>query len=810
MDLSWILLALFLIALIRGVIKAMGRSMVKNVMRLCSVTAAFLVALGLQIWGIFQSIANTIISSAMDSLVEYVDIRGMLDGVPGADKIVFAFLSTIIGMMIFIIAFFIILNIFSIVAYYVSRIFLKLFPKKEKPVETSNAEESTSEAKESTSEAKESNPRVEANTEYVPLLNSEARSEITSITEVATDTKDESETTAITEEVSEVKIESITSAEEPKSDKKKPKKEKNEKKKAGKKKPTEFFADCAWKRAISIATGIISSLLVFAILLMPIFYIMNAALMATDALKDTDATDSQIYKILDIADDYVVDSYRHSFVYGFYNAIAVDDLMNYTAKMGGRITLDDGRVVYSDDLLKGLLTHGISAAMQLTSENSECKDVAEDVKAVVSNPAVSTVLADLLTSYIADIEIEEAEETDLIGGLINNFIEIYKNADKATIEKDISALGEVFGVLAEKKLLAAVVANNVDFEEILEDKQILSDTVEAISGLSAFGPTVEGAFELGVEVLGETLMIPADDAAAYEIFIDDILDSMIKDKDAAFDSKFNAAAYVNYCITENKPISSYKALDSYVKQWKKVQAAFAHASEDKSYGSFTIEVNGKLYVEDGGYMVAYTDAYKDKVSPIAGIINELTRTSAGGKLSIADLYARLEAYLASSRASGASAELARGILAPDSFITKSVTLEKMMASTRFDDWTDEEKRNDSRLCVDIIVDLLDLVDSLENMSDKEGISAAYDLVDQFVTLGKTMDTMKQTSCISGLPELLLEGLIKHDVLSAYMKPAVVFAINDLVENNDKSYADCMSQIADQIRFAISTVGGEQK
>ena len=810
MDLSWILLALFLIALIRGVIKAMGRSMVKNVMRLCSVTAAFLVALGLHIWGIFQSIANTIIQLMINELSEYIDINGIIDGAFGSEKIIFALLSTIISMIIFIIAFFLIRNIFDVVNYYVLKASSKLFPKKEKPIETSNAEESTSEAKESTSESEESNPQVEANTEYVPLLNSEARSETTSITEVATDTKDESETTAITEEVAEVKIESITSLEEPKSDKKKPKKEKTEKKKAGKKKPTEFFADCAWKRAISIATGVISSLLVFAILLMPIFYIMNAALMATDTLEDTDATDSQIYKILDVVDDYFVGSYRQSFVRGFYSAIAIDDLINYIAKMGGRIELDDGRVVYAGDLLNGLLTHGISAAMQLTSEKSECKDVAEDVKAVVSNPALSAVLADLLVSLIADVELGETDETDLIGGLIDNFIETYKGADQATIERDIAALGEVLGVLAEKKLLVAFVSNKVDVEVILGDREILSDTVTAISGLSAFGPTVSGAFELGVEILGETLMIPADDAAAYEIFVDDILDSMVKDKEAAFDSKFNAAAYVNYCITENKPINSYKALDSYVKQWKKVQAAFAHASEDKSYGSFTIEVNGKLYVEDGGYMVAYTDAYKDKASLIAGIINELTRTSANGRLSRDDLYARLEAYLASSRASGVSEELAHGILDPESFVTKSVTVEKMMASTSFDNWSDEEKRNDSRLCVDIIIDLLALVDSLENMGDKEGVSAAYDLVDQFVALGETMDTMKKTTCIRGLPELLLEGLVKHDMLADYMKPAVVFAINDLVENNDKSYADCMSQIADQIRFAISTVGGEQK
>ena len=102
------------------------------------------------------------------------------------------------------------------------------------------------------------------------------------------------------------------------------------------------------------------------------------------------------------------------------------------------------------------------------------------------------------------------------------------------------------------------------------------------------------------------------------------------------------------------------------------------------------------------------------------------------------------------------------------------------------------------------------MDSLDNIGDADGEDAAYTLVDQFIALGETMDTMKQTSCIGDLPELLLEGLVKHDILSAYMKPSAVFAINDLVKNNDKSYAHCMGQIADQIRFAISTVGGEQK
>ena len=772
MDLSWILLALFLIALIRGVIGSLGRSFIKNALRLGTVIVAFLLTLVLQICGVFQGIAKAII----DALSGVIDIKEMLGSLSGVADVAFALVSTVISMIFFIIVFFVILGIL--------RIFV--------PMITKAIENAISNKKEKSSKPVEEAPIEVEPAEADPVDEQAAEAEQSNIAAEAAGIPK-------TTEMIEAEEAPTPVVEETPVEEKKPKK-----------KIKGYHYECAWKKAISIVTSTVSSLLILSILLIPIFYTMSIALAATESLDDTDAKDSQIYKILDIADESVIDSYKRSFVYGFYNAIAIDDLMNYAVKTGGKITLDNGTTVYADDVLKTVLAHGVSIAMQITSEDSECEDVGEDIKAIVSDPAVSAILADLLISLIADVEVEETEESDLMSGIVNNFINGYKEADKATIEHDLAALGEAVGVLAEKKILTAFISDDVSTEAILRDKELLSDTVAAISGLSAFGPTIEGAFELGIEILGETLMIPADDAAAYEIFVDDLLDSMVKDKNATFDSKFNAAGYVNYCISEGKPISSYKALDTYVKHWKKVQSAFAHASEDKSYGSFTIEINGRLYVEDGGYMVEYTDAYKDKVSPIAGIINELTRTSANGRLTRDDLYARLEAYLASSRATGASAELARSILKPTTFVTKTVTVEKMLASTDFTDWTDEEKRDDSRLCVDIILDLLDLMDSLDNIGDADGEDAAYTLVDQFIALGETMDTMKQTSCIGDLPELLLEGLVKHDILSAYMKPSVVFAINDLVKNNDKSYAHCMGQIADQIRFAISTVGGEQK
>ena len=168
----------------------------------------------------------------------------------------------------------------------------------------------------------------------------------------------------------------------------------------------------------------------------------------------------------------------------------------------------------------------------------------------------------------------------------------------------------------------------------------------------------------------------------------------------------------------------------------------------------------------------------------------------------------LNAYV-NSATDSTSVALARAILNPDSFRTKTVTVEKMMASTDFANWTDEEKANDSRLCVEIIMDLLGLMESLGGMDVSGGMDAALDLVDQFESLGATMDIMKQTSCINGLPELLIEGLVKHEMLSTYMKPSTAHSINDLVQNNNKSYADCMKQIAVNIKWAINAFGGVQ-
>lgn len=882
MDLSWILLALFLIAAITGTVKSLSRSMLKNILRLASVVLAYSITLVMQVLGVFQSAVTSVLELFSTEL-----------GYESAVALISGLASTVITPILFVITFFIILVLLRIVVFIVVKIVDELYANKSaEATDTTIPTDATNSAWSSDytpgvaePEAKdESEPEAEVETVAEPVaeaeletvaeaetvvdaeISAEANNETSSEaepSETQTSAESEEDTTADgePEAVSEPEADETlepaaieenaeesteASADEnaekantppviftedyveerpvsraasssdgdlivirPTDDEPAPKKRRRIK---------GIYDECAWRRAVSIATGIIGGVLVLAVMLLPLTYLMSIFSTATDAIEGSDAEDSPIYQAVAIVDDYIVSPYEDSFVSGFYGAFSVSDLLNFTARAGGKIVLEDGEVVYADDVLKGVIYNGISAAAQITSEKSECKDIRNNVNAIISDPMLSTILADLLTEYIAEYETTPPEEGDVMGGLVASFIDYYKNADKAIIRHDLAALADAAGVLAEARIIAQLVSGEVDLEAMLKDGDMLANLLEAISGLSSFGPTVESAFELGINILGQTLMIPENDSAVYDSLIEDILSKMVKTNSAEID--VNAVKYYIYHTEKNglkanssNGIAGYGHFSAYVAQWERVQSAFAQASEDRSYGYFTMDINGVLYVYDSSNksIVRYTEEnseqYKNKISPVSGLINALTLYSSANRLTVENLNTILSAYVASST-DEASVALAGRLLDKSSFVSEAVTIEKLLAATDFTDWTEEEKAADSRLCVDIIMDLLDLVEVFDGGSMDGGVDAALAFVDQFTKLGTTMDTMKKTSCIGELPPLLIEGLIKNEMLADFLKPSIVFQMNDIVKNNDRSYYDCMNQIAVNIRFAINALGGD--
>ena len=819
MNFQWMLLAFFLIAVLVGTLRALKRSMLKNVLRLASVVIAFLTVFFLQLGGVFQN--------AVSRVADTLGVASLLPVPEGATTLVLALVSTLVACLTFGLFFLPILWFLRIVIHFSlkgvekkKRVKAELAVVAEQEGNIQSANEAvTAAVDEAASLATES--ETAASEENVQPANETA---IAEDDETATP-KPESETAADDEIVS-PEIESETA-------------ERNESapsavmatetvalvaeteaepvEKPNKKKKAVFYHDCAWKRAVSAAVGIVSGVLILSVLMMPTFYSMSIVRAATDALESSDAEDSQVYQVVSVVDEYIATPYEKSVVGGFYDAVCLSDLMCYTVKLGGRIELDETHTVYADDVIKKLLFHGVSAAAQATSLKTECPTIKDDVNAIVSNPAVSHIVTDVLMEMIADMEMKEVEEDDLVGELVNHFIQHYKEADRATLEKDVCALGNVLGILAEERVLLELIDGEADFSEMLKDEEMLGGVVEAMSGLSAFAPALEDAFKLGVEILGEVLVIPADDAEVYRHLVDDLLLQMKRSDNTKFDIN-TIRYYIVNCekngvkVSATNGIKGHSQFVAYASHWEKVQSAFAHASEDTSYGYFTMEINGQWYVYDKNaktillYNEETRDAYKDKISPVAGLVNALTLYSTTSLMTEENLHTILRAYVASA-SDEVSVALARRMLDEEGFVSPAVTVEKMLAATDFTDWTEEEKAKDSRLCVSIVVNLLSVMDHLENVTGAGNLEDAAHMLDEFTILGETMDDMKKTSCIGKLPPLLLEGLVKNEIFVDYMKPAVAFRINAIAEES-KTYEDCMKQIAAVLKWAIHSLGGE--
>ena len=913
MDFSWILLALFLVALIRGMSKALSKSMLKNTLRLGAVVVAFLITFTLQLCGVFQN--------AIASVVELINIAAMVPMLAGATDLIIGLASTIAGPIVFGFVFFPILWILRIVIHFVVKAVEKSAKKKaeqalatqpEAPVAEENTSDENEVSEEAVSENEVSENEVPEDEASEDAVEGDDANQVDEGVEVDAD----ADVAACADAEPELDIDDLPSEPEPVKEIK-PKKEK-------KKRKSGLYEECAWKRAISVAAGAISSILVLAVFLMPFFYLMSIAGTVTHSVDNSDADDSQIYNVVEVVDEYIVSPYENSFVYKFYDAVAITDLFNYTIKSGGKIILDSGDVVYADDVLKGLLHNGVSAATQLTSVKSECPTVKADVDAIISDPVLSSIIADVVVGLIADfemdepaegdfagafvvnlvdyyknadkatiekdiqsignlagviaerkvviaviageeylnamledgeflagtieavisdekvkplladyimiaiecLEVDEPTEGDLMGGLIANFLDHYKGADKATIEGDLKSISNTIGVLAEKEIISALISGSVNLEEFLADKEVLGDVVEAISGLSAFTPTVEGAFELGIGMLGDALHIPADDAEVYDEFTAELVEAMVKSPDSKYNySDWNKIQlFIQYVgdhgekVTKYKGTADYDKFMSFYEQWKVVQAAFAHASEDRSFGYFSIQIKGNWYVYDNTYKTIVklegeaAENYKNKVCHVAGVINALTRYASVNPVDLEYVYSVLDAYAKSNTADDVSRELANRILAKDDFVSAAVTLEKLNAATDFSAWSDETiKAKDSRLCVDIIMDLLGIMETLGNIEGIGGIEGAGQLADYFVVLGATFDVMEQTSCINQLPELLIEGLIKSDMISDFIAPSFAFQSIEIVNNNDtKNYVDVMATVTSIIKMGINSFGGMMK
>lgn len=751
MNFQWILLSFFLVALIWGMVKAIKRPMLKNIVRLASVPVAFLITYILQIAGVFQSIVGEVIA--------LLDLASMIPGFEDAMGFIVALGGTLVSPILFVVFFLVFLAVLRLIIFISFKIADSV---KKKNAEKAALAEKVVEAIETVDETVESDTVTDGEEVESPVVvaEEEAPAEGTAV-ETVVETVPET----VVETAPETTVEEHVAEEKPK-------------------KKSWLPDECAWKRVVSVATGAISGLLILAVLSMPLFYLMSIVSTATDGIEGLDADDSNVYQVVTVVDDYIVTPYNDSFVVKFYNTVGLAQLMNSTTREGGKMVLASGEVRYADDVLKNLVEHGVSAAAQVTSGKSTYVTLGEDIEQIISDPLVSSIIADSLLMVFEDVEITEAGEDDILGGLTNTFLVHYKEADKALIEKDLKAVSKTVSALAKTGIISQLISGNAEFDQLLEDKENLSSVVESISGLSAFGPTIEGAFGLGIDVLGSTLGIPATSEEAYAVLMEHLLDAANSENTSVSFNYDEAESFIRYCIangkqyTRNNKHSGYDDFEAYKARWTAVQYAFAHSGEDRSFGDFTIELDGKLYILKSKRFVEvpaapdantsqsvidqYNREYTKKISPIADLIHYVTK-NAGASVNEVSLKSVVANYLNGSSISVAGKDTAEMIVNADYSKLDAVTIEKMLAATDFSDWTDEEKASDSKKCIDIIFNLLGMMDMLGSSDGAQDMTA---LVGQLDVVGKTMDIMRETTCIKDLAPLMLEGLMSNDMFAA--------------------------------------------
>lgn len=497
MNFQWILLAVLAVSLISEIAKAITRPMLKNVLRLICIPVAFLITFIIQACGLFQlltgKVADFLLGYAMPMISSKLPIP--VESMDSAIEFLTAFCSTILSPILFV-------AVFSILLFILRSVHVNLV------IKFINSRAMKQEKKELKAqiklEKKVMKEIVRENEERVQ----DALDEAIKDNDAAIDTFIDEYEAPDDDEIEDLVDERI-------------KKEKKNKKKWG------YYKEGYDKKAVSYACGAVSGFLILAITLMPVFYTMSFLSAMTDGIRNSDAEDSKVYQIVDVVDEHIVAPYEKSFVIQLYDSMALVDLMNSTVRLGGKMKIDDGKVAYVDDIMKSILTHGVSAAAQITSGKSEQKELGNDIGAIISDPVIVDMLADAVTLYIAKMETPTPEEGDPISGMTAYLINHYKTADKAVIKSDIGSLSDTVVIVIQSGVLSDILAKEFEFQNLLADKETFADLLGSMTGLSVYTPLMETLFSLGLDMAGPSLNLPEEtinemkDSMSFENWTDE-------------------------------------------------------------------------------------------------------------------------------------------------------------------------------------------------------------------------------------------------------------------------------------------------
>ena len=280
-----------------------------------------------------------------------------------------------------------------------------------------------------------------------------------------------------------------------------------------------------------ILKGVLIVEIIGMLAMMPVFYTMSILSDITDSIDKNNPDDNQnaIYCTIDWLSDNIVEPYEKSFVYEIYKSMALVDLMNATVRIGTRVQLGE-ETHYVDDIVRGVITNTVTVVTNLISARPNPQAFGKALNGILTQPFLLSTLTGFITDMMADVEITEPEEGDILGSITNTILAHYKYADSSVIEEDMSAITDMLVYLVDQGFLFAIASGELGFEEVLTDKDNIKGLLGTMSGLSVYDIVMSGAFELAVNTMGPMLGSPMNNVVGYTSFVDKIGNHLLEHK----------------------------------------------------------------------------------------------------------------------------------------------------------------------------------------------------------------------------------------------------------------------------------------
>lgn len=574
-------------------------------------------------------------------------------------------------------------------------------------------------------------------------------------------------------------------------------------------------------KGLSALSGAICGFLLLGVSLMPIFYIVDLSSSAIVGTREHQYQSSSISRVVTVIDEKIVAPYEKSFTASIYKTLGISDLMSNTAAEGSVFTREDGTKVNAAKSLKNLLSHGLDAAVLFEAQKMDGDDLGKDIDALMADPALRPVLAELFCEYSDQLfKSEQAGEGTLMDDITSTLRDHYKTADKATVSEDIAVIGDAFKYLCHENMFSRIdlKTNGVKgFAAIIEDEELLGGFVEILADISPYDSLIKHIYEYEISGLTEILDIPQDDAEAYDVLLSHLINAANSVEENSFNIE-NVYEFAEKFATSGLPITTidfsdktagsdamlYQDWKAYKDAWNAFQDAFSASCEDTTIGKIWVKTDsGNYFYDSESYTWTKSDVLLADYSTVAPLSQYFVECSLSRSGSVNEDILLNWLFAFDSDEDNASVALALKLLNRENFKSEAVTIEVIKNTTHFDLWDEQTRVEDSKTIIKIWSKLNVITAKLPADDTNHDTEYVRKLISQFGTLGEMLDLMHDTTCFPELPREITVGMLQNDLFRKYINAGIIAELNDAVENDDTiSYSSFMNSLKSLISLVI--------